>query len=56
MYDGNCIYCHDADPGRFKTPPDAVPALLRSGRVPAHRFSLTDADMQALVEYLKAPR
>lgn len=56
VYDGNCIYCHDADPGRFKTPPDAVPALLRSGRVPAHRFSLTDADMQALVEYLKAPR
>lgn len=56
VYDGNCIYCHDADPGKLKTPPDAVPALLRSGGIRAHRFSLTDADTQALVEYLKGSR
>jgi hydrogenase small subunit len=56
VYDGNCIYCHDADAGKLKTPPDAVPALLRSGKIPAHRFSLSDADMQSLVEYLKERR
>lgn len=53
VYDGNCIYCHDADAAKLKTPADAVPALLRSGTIPAHRFSLPDTDMQALVEYLK---
>jgi len=31
-------------------------ALLHSGRIPAHGFSLSDADMQALVAYLKEPR
>ncbi len=56
VYEGNCIYCHHTDAGKFNTPPDAVPALLRSGRIPAHRFSLSDADMQALVDYLKASR
>jgi len=56
VYESNCIYCHAADPGKLKTPPDSVPALLRSGRIPAHRFSLSDADMQALVAYLKEPR
>lgn len=55
VYDGNCIYCHDADPAKLATPPDEVPALLRSGSVRAHRFSLDDADMQALLEYLKEP-
>ena len=29
-YESNCIYCHAADPGKLKTPPDAVgPAAFR---------------------------
>lgn len=56
VYDSQCVYCHDADPARLATPPDDVPALLRSGKIRSHRFSLEDADMQALVDYLKETR
>lgn len=56
VYDSNCVYCHDADPASLKTPPNDVPALLRSGKIRSHRFSLEDADMQALVDYLKEAR
>lgn len=56
VYDGNCVYCHDADPASLNTPPDDVPALLRSGKIRSHRFTLEDADMQALVDFLKENR
>lgn len=53
MYDSHSATCHGSNPTSLKTPPDKVLALLRSGEVRSHRFSLGDADMQALVEYLK---
>jgi hydrogenase small subunit len=56
VYDNNCVYCHDANPARLKTPPDDVPALLKSGKIRAHRFILEDADMRALVDHLKEAR
>jgi hydrogenase small subunit len=56
VYDSNCVYCHDANPASLKTPAKDVPALLRSGKIRSHRFSLEDADMQALVDYLKEAR
>jgi hydrogenase small subunit len=56
VYDSNCVYCHDANPASLDTPPDDVPALLRSGKIRSHRFTLEDADMQALVDYLKEAR
>jgi hydrogenase small subunit len=56
VYDGNCVYCHDADPASLKTPPDIVSTLLRSGKIRSHRFTLDDADMKALVDYLKEAR
>ena len=54
LYDRTCATCHTSKPSRLKTPPEEVPALLRSGKVRAHRFSLGDADMQALLDYLKS--
>jgi hydrogenase small subunit len=56
VYDSQCVYCHDADSATLVTPPDDVPALLRSGKTRSHRFSLEDADMRALVDYLKEAR
>ncbi len=56
VYDSQCVYCHDADPAKLVTPPDDVPGLLSSGKIRSHRFSLEDADMQALVDYLKEAR
>ena len=53
VYDRNCASCHGSAPGGLATPADEVPALLRSGKVRAHRFSLDDGDMQALLDYLK---
>ena len=54
VYDSNCATCHGRNPTSLKTPPDKVPALLQSGKVRSHRFSLEDGDMQALLNYLKA--
>jgi len=56
VYDSQCLYCHDANSATLATPPDEVPVLLRSGNIRSHRFSLEDADMQALVDYLKEAR
>lgn len=56
VYDSNCVYCHDTNPASLKTPPNDVPALLRFGKIRSHRFTLEDADMQALVDYLKEAR
>lgn len=53
VFDSNCVRCHDAGPRSLKTPPDDVPTLLRSGNIRSHRFTLEDADMQALLDYLK---
>ena len=53
IYDGNCVYCHAANPAQFKTPTNDVAALLRSGKIRSHRFTLEDVDMQALVDYLQ---
>ena len=55
VYDTHCMSCHSADPARLKTPPEEVPALLRSGKVRAHRFALDDTDMQALLDFLRGP-
>jgi hydrogenase small subunit len=56
IYDSQCVYCHDVDPTRLKTPADQVPELLRAGNIRSHRFTLEEGDMQALVEYLKEAR
>ncbi|MBU4499963.1 MAG: hydrogenase small subunit [Gammaproteobacteria bacterium] len=56
VYDNSCVRCHGASPASLNTPPDKVPALLRSGDIHSHRFTLEDADMQALLDYLKATR
>lgn len=56
LYQSQCIYCHDADPTRFKTDPEAVTALLESGKVRAHRFKLDADETRALVEYFRESR
>ena len=56
VYDSHCATCHGSNPGRLKTPLGDVPALLQPGTIRAHRFSLEDADMQALLDYLKDTR
>jgi hydrogenase small subunit len=56
VYDSQCLYCHDADAAKLATLPDDVPGLLRAGNIRSHRFHLEDADMRALVKFLKEAR
>ena len=52
LFEGNCVYCHTPEPTAFRTPVAKIPELLRSGRVGAHRFELTDAQLKSLTDYL----
>lgn len=56
VYAQRCAHCHGSQPGGLKTAPEQIPDLLRAGKVRAHRFSLDEADLQALAEYLKSAR
>ncbi len=53
LYEGNCVYCHDANPARLRTLPDQVAQLLRDNNIRSHRFKLGDDELAALTEYLK---
>lgn len=56
VFDSNCVRCHDAGPSSLKTRPEDVPTLLGDGKIRSHRFTLDDADTQALLDYLKELR
>lgn len=57
LYADNCVYCHSADPTGFRTAPEKIPELLRSGAVRAHkRFQFTDDQLDILGKYLKAEK
>lgn len=56
VYAQSCADCHGSQPGGLKTAPEQISDLLRAGKVRAHRFSLDEADLQALAEYLKSAR
>lgn len=56
VYARTCAECHGSQPSRLKAAPEQIPDLLRAGKVRAHRFRLDEADLQALVDYLKTTR
>ena len=55
LYEDNCVYCHSADPSDFKTEPDKIPELLRSGEVRSHRrLQFSEDQISILEKYLKS--
>lgn len=52
LFDNTCMRCHRSGPAGFDTPVEAMPDVLGSGTIRAHRFQLSDSQLQALVEYL----
>lgn len=54
LYQSTCVRCHRTDQGRLQTPPSQVPEVLRSGRISPHRFTLSETDLDNLVEYLES--
>jgi mono/diheme cytochrome c family protein len=54
LYQSTCARCHRADQGQLQTPPARIPETLRGVRISAHRFMLSDTDMDNLVDYLES--
>lgn len=52
VYDTTCAGCHRSNPAAFKTPPNEVTEVLKSGKIRYHHFNLTDSEIKALVDYL----
>lgn len=57
LYEDNCIYCHSADPSSFKTAPEKIPEVLRTGTVRAHqRFQFSNDQLEILGKYLNSQK
>ena len=59
LFESSCQRCHRAGPASLKTPPAELTATLTSNPIRSHRFTLSDAEVQAVVVYLgsiAAPR
>lgn len=54
LFEARCVRCHDGGPAGFKTAPERVETLLRAGAVRQHRFTLSETQLNALTEYLRA--
>ena len=52
IYDTTCAGCHRSNPAALKTAPSEVAQILKSGKIRAHHFNLTDSEIKALVDYL----
>lgn len=54
LYQSSCVRCHRADQGQLQTPPSQIAEVLRTSRIGPHRFTLTDTELDNLVEYLES--
>ena len=52
LFEARCIRCHGGGAATLKTTPAQLPAVLTSGTLRAHRFTLSDRDIAALQAYL----
>jgi mono/diheme cytochrome c family protein len=53
LFQNNCARCH-ASPAGIKADPANIPAILKSGSIRRHRFSLSDDDINTITAYLSA--
>ena len=59
LFEANCSRCHHDGAASFQTPLAELPAFLASRSVRAHRFKLTEAEVQdiaACLAAMKAPQ
>ena len=54
VFESNCTYCHASGTKPFRTDPDRVPKVFGPDASPAHRFPITDEELNHLVDYLKS--
>lgn len=48
----NCTRCHRSA-AQFKTPPEQIDSLLKSGSIRQHRFNLDEKTIQDIIAYIK---
>jgi hypothetical protein len=51
FFQQTCARCHHSGPDAFRTSPDKIPDLLRSGSIRQHRFSLSEEELEKLMVY-----
>jgi hydrogenase small subunit len=57
LYEDNCVYCHSVDPASFRTEPEQIPQLLRSGNIRSHRrLQFSDDQLNILKKYIKSQK
>jgi cytochrome c1 len=52
LFSNNCMQCH-RNAAVLRTDTDAIAAKLKKGNIRPHRFSLTDSEIDKIVQYLK---
>ena len=53
LFNTTCARCHTSA-ANIKTDIAHVPAILRSGSVRQHRFTLSDSEIDIIIQYLSA--
>jgi hydrogenase small subunit len=57
LYEDNCAYCHSIDPSKFKTEPQNISELLRSGEIRSHRrLQFSEDQLNILEKYLRSKK
>lgn len=57
LYEDSCTFCHTAEPSDFKTSPDKIVDLLRSGSIRSHtRLKFSDDQFNILDKYFKSKK
>lgn len=54
LYQSKCLRCHRADTMPLTLAPAKIPDVLRTKPIHAHRFVITDAELDDIVAYLEA--
>ena len=55
-FQSKCHGCHASGPASFKTDSLAIPDMLSNGKVKPHRFTLTETQLNDLLDYIQSVR
>lgn len=53
LFNATCARCHTSTTG-IKTKIASMPAILKSGNIRQHRFTLSDSEIEIIIQYLSS--
>jgi len=56
IFEEKCTRCHTVGPTQFTAEAGAIQDVLKMGKIRQHRFALTEAQISALLDYIKSTR